>query len=1049
MILEYTGKQLKMFDERRMDDTFYKAFLCDYRATPTKDMIMQEYDTLRAFDDFRSFKKAEKISTAGFAKGTKNGIIMDIYRTTVLEIAMYEYDKCLSNIIVSLKKNDVLEEQLKNLTNPFMRDKLDKMSALQKAQFEEAKNTNDNNKFITELYGKGILGYTLNEAFCISKALESSYKGEKGDNLDKALGKSNFIKAYEKVKDIDLTKCLNKNDIEDTIKDFKELKRSIVHLKMSISNTDELTENVKSSYTALQKRIKENEKNVFAKFKDEQLQEYENAEKVLDKESLREVFNNILVSNRVQRKLSAPFYNFTQMDFRNAKSCDKILLEAYLMKAEIGKNLTAIKDSFKDDLNTVKRAVLYRDVLSKQKGFKFSNTIFTNGLMVDEFKKRAEAYKNDSKIPFIEECGFEKAINNSFDASYRLIHRPPYNRNLTEDKEGKVRIELAKFLAKEKSKMFMQGVDISKQMIFEATNGNKEQYDKLLEASDKFSKYYVHNVLDSLHDVVIRNKIENMYDEVTNINSNAFLNNGDMKSHADALAQCERMVYGLNENQFQEFKDSLAKRNKELNLVTKQLYLSALSDNEDDTTIKDTINALIISNREHLRSLSLENKQSLFNERLYTYASQFNEDKVLSPEEYNEFLDRFKGFMDSKDTLVPAIIKEQKFADASVDLSKGNNIIAAPIQTQQEPKELEEPKEPSEDAKAKDEDKKPEAKQEAKKKLDGLKELPDYEKDMETLGKIKDKYGKADFDKDSKKFWNGFGFVACIAVGLVMLFTGAALPGLAAYALGNFAAVGIGAAYFWTKREQVVGPRRADAKQVQSIMNKYGIKTLGQRAGGFLGRFNPFKRSWEHNMIAGPDIYINDAIRKMERVKHENDLRNEVMSQGTGFESISDFAPNEEEKGDDDRTKEAENTKQEVKEESKEKTAEESKETQKTETQEQEEQVKPKEEAQKPEVEESKEQVQEAENAEAKEQQTNEQEEQQQAQEQQAKEEKAQEEEKQKAEEQAKQEEQKQETEKQESEKKETEQTQKPKTKDSFTPPIPPRENNNENGRTR
>ena len=1075
MILEYTGEQLKMFDERRLDDTFYKAFRNDYRATSTKDMITQEYDALRAFDDFRNFKKAEDISTSRFAKGDEDRDFMDVYRVSMLEEAMREYDKGLSNIVISLKKNEFLEEQIKNITNPFMGDELDKMSSLEKAQLKEAQDTNANNKLITELYGKGILGYTLNEAFCISKALNSSYKGEQGSNLDDALSESNFEKSYAKIKDIDLTKCLDKDNVEETLKNFKELKHSIVHLKMSISNTDALPENVKNSYNVLKKRIKENEKTVFSKFKDEQLQELEKAEKTLDKESLREVFNNILVSNRIQRKLSAPCYNYSQMDFRNAKFCDQMLLESYIMDGQSGKALTAIKNNFKDDLNTVKRAVLYRDVLSKQEGFKFSNTIFTNGLMVDEFKKRAEAYNKDSKKPFIEECKFEEAINNSFDASYRLVHRPSYNRDLTKDKEGKVKEELSKFLAKEKSKMFMQGVEVSKQMILEATNGNKEQYDELLQASDKFSKYYVHNVFDSLHDVVINNKIENMYDGVTNIQLNAFLDNGDMKSHANALAECEYMIYELKEKEFQEFKDLLAERNKKLNSVTEKLYKDALSDNENDTTVKNTIDALIISNREHLRSLSLEDKQSVFNRRLYTYATQYNEDKVLSPEEHNEFLERFKGFMDSKDTLVPAIIKEQEFADTSDDLNKENNIVTDPVQTPETPK-LEEPKEPSEDAKAKDEDKKPEAKQKAKQKLDGLKELPDYEKDMETLDEVKKKYGKADFDKDNKKFWNGLGFVACIAVGLVMLFTGAALPGLAAYALGNFAAVGVGAAYFWTKREQIVGPRRADARKVQSIMDKYGIKTLGQKVTGFLGRFNPFKRSWEHNMIQAPEIYINDAVRKMERMKHENDLRNEVMSQGTGFESISDSAPKEQEKDNNDKTKEAENTKEEVKEEtkqntaeeskedvkeeSKENTAKESKETQNAETQKQEEQPKPnKEEEQKPEVEESKEKVQEAENAQAKEQKANEQEtqnaetqkqeEQQKAQEQQTKEEKSQEEEKQKAEKQAKQEEQKQEAEKQESEKRETEQIQKPKTKDGFTPPIPNRENNNEDGRTR
>lgn len=910
MILEYTGRQLKMFDERRLDDTFYKAFLNDYSAISTRDMIIKEYDALTNFDDFSNLKKAEDIFWAKDKGTVRRRAYFDSQRKNMIRNAMQEYDKCLNNVIISLKKSEVLEEQVKNATNLFARQDPDQLSP---EALKEAQQTVANNNLISELYAKGILGQTLAEAFSISKALESTYKGVDGGKLNELLRGSNFELAYNKVKNIDLTDALNKKNMEETIEKFKELKYSITYLKMNLSNTNLLTENEKTNYNLFRKRIRENEKIIFPKFRDEQLKEFEKAEKVLDKESLREVFNNILVSNRVQRKLTAPCYNYSQMDFRNASFCDRILMEASFWTGDerTKKVFAEIKNKFMYDPKTVERANLYRGLVANVEDLKLSNNIFTNGLMIDEFQKRAGAYrsKKSSNKPFMEECKFEDAINNSFDASYRLIHRPPYDKDLTLDKEAKVNDEIAKFLAKEKLHMFMQGVEVSNQMIVEATNGDKEQYDKLIKASNSFSKSYVSNVYEAFRDVVLNNKVEKLYSYFNkNNDASRILGNDDMLSYAKTLAECEYLVYSLDENQFKEFKNLLAEKNKSLNSIIEPLYKD-----ENNASIKNTIDALTILNREHLRSLSLEDKQSIFNRRLYTYAHQYNNEGVLSAREHNEFIERFKGFMDSEDEMVSAIIKEQRFADVSDSIKRGSNLSAgptgpsaptgagasaragepimiagAPTGAGAEPTASTPAKEPSEDAKAKKEDKKPEAKAEAKEKLDSLKELPDYEKDMATLKDIKKKYSKADFAQDNKKFWNGLGFVACVLIGIAMVLTGAALPGLAAYALGNFAAIGIGAGYFWTKREEVAGPRRADARRVQEIMDKYGIKTMPQRALGFLGRFNPFQRSIERNMVEAPEIYINDAIARMQKMRCETDLYNSTICGGTGLGESSE-----------------------------------------------------------------------------------------------------------------------------------------------------------------
>ena len=492
-----------LFDVNRLDESFYRAFKNAHKNETVRDAITTEMKSLANHNEFSVMAKNENILIAG--ANNKKGYTMDY--ADLRDLSIGSFNRVVDKLINSAKdfsdtQSDISDyvDDLKSALN-VSEKKSDIRRIEKRLLLAEANNAEylSEQQVIREAYAKNMFGLSMIDAEIILGSVDQSYKSSfKGSQVY-----NNLLNSYNKAKQLDLTKALEMDAIDSTAETLKELNKSIVEFKYQISDKNNLTENEKNQRDYLRRSIVKNQKLKYNEFAQEIIKSYDELSEKVDSQTADAIIESCLVLNRVNKKLSAPNYNFDKLTMRGAIYLDEVLSQA----ENQSKMLTQIKDNFKDE-KIKKRAINQRSKIDNDPSYRLPTQYFRNALVIDEYLDRARhiinSGLNEGEL-FSDLCNLRQSINNSYSKAYDFVNG---------DKEVNpiVSEEIKNAMLNYKLHRSNETIDILGQMMDEATVNMTED--------QKASYRGITYELLTNYSNIMANSVESIYNERTAIDEN-------------------------------------------------------------------------------------------------------------------------------------------------------------------------------------------------------------------------------------------------------------------------------------------------------------------------------------------------------------------------------------------------------------------------------------------------------------------------------------------------------------------------------------------------
>ncbi len=836
-----------LFDVNRLDESFYRAYKNAHKNETVRDAIATEMKSLADHNEFSVMAKNENILIAG--ANNKKGYTMNY--ANLRDLSIGSFNRVVDKLINSAKdfsddQSDVSEyvDNLKSVLNTCEK-KSDIRRVEKRLLLAEANNAEylSEQQAIREAYAKNMFGLSMIDAEVILGSVDQSYNSSfKGSQVY-----NNLLSSYNKAKQLDLTKALEIDTIDSTAEILKELNKSVVEFKYQISDKNNLSENDKNQRDYLRRSIIKNQKLKYNELTQEIIKSYDDLSQKVDSQTADAIIESCLVLNRVNKKLSAPNYNFDKLTMRGAIYLDEVLSQA----ENQSKMLTQIKDNFKDE-KIKKRAINQRSKIDNDPSYRLPTQYFRNALVIDEYLDRARHIINSELNEgdlFSDLCNLRQSIANSYAKAHDFV-------NGDNDVNPIVSEEIKNAMLNYKLHRSNETIDILGQMMDEATvNMTEDQkasyrgitYELLTNYSNIMASS-VQNIYNE-RDVVDENTQKHLstFNDILN-KQGRFENVNDREKYVYTLGACDLLIYNMTKDEQNKFND--------LFLTNMTALDNTIAKYKDFEEVRETSNAIVLAFRDTTRPLSIENKYSYFNKDLISnlYGIFEHKDKQIK----DEGISRVRNFF-ATDWEAPASDKtatRNYFSDVvpySEDDTRRNVAI-----TQNEPQASPNSKVtaalgpaviPESNEKISNENEKPQNQESDN--LD-LKFYPSFKDDVKDLKGISKKYA-GDFNKDYARFWWAFAFVMLAVSFIAALFIGGATIG------GLSAAIIMGGVCAYKYKSYLDARDNEDIKRTKEISEKYGIK------------FN------KKLFLLSPDLYCDRLAKKITKVNRLNDLKNDFL----------------------------------------------------------------------------------------------------------------------------------------------------------------------------
>ena len=859
-----------LFDVYKLDESFYRAYKASHNNEQVRDAIVSEMNQLASYNEFHVMAKNENILRAG--SSDKKHYVMDY--ANLKDMSIGSYNRVLDKLIYAIKDNtsdnfEIIElknNAYKDCTTAKAKRRVDAkiISVINESNLDEKEK-----KAVKSALIDNILSLSTIDAEVILGSVNGSYKSSfKETEIFK-----NLSNAYDKIKKLDREKAFEFDTIDETAKNIKELNEAVVEFKYNLADINNLPAGEKEQRKILRSNVVKKQKQKIKEYTDQMVKSYDELCAKTDKDTADHIIESCLVLNRVNKKLSSPNYNFSELTARGALYLDEVVSTAENQSTM----LTQIMGAFADTRFKNRVFELRKKVNNKELNYKVPDRYFRNALMIDKYLNKSSLINNvtiNENKRFSEKCFFNESISDAYLGAYALI-------NSDSEKYPKVKEEIKTAFLKAKLDRINGIFEVMYQHIEEATDGmesaKKEKYQALtIEYISKYNDILVKSIKDIYADKAKLTTTEKSSLEAIDrlLNKQGEFSQLSIKENlVYSLSACDAIIYNMDKEDFSKFLPALTTNLSELESVTVKY--------DEFTNIKEYTDAMILAFRDIARPLSTENKYSYYNKELIS--NMYKMFEKLDKEEQEEAVSRIHNFFQKAwDAPKNEQEVERRYYSEKAD---ANNIAATQPQMTLEQNNQSADQKLLTYTETSNEDNHAEA---PKQKVPPIMRFyPSAKEDIQELNGITRKYSNNDeYMKDFHRTVWGCGVLFFGICAVVML----ALGGFALASFSAAALCGLGCA--WKYRSYVNARSNEDMQKAQAIAKKYNLK---------------FRKS---RFLRYPDATCARLARKIKKINRKNDILNDLVDP-TG-EYRKQLAEQEANKGKKEKDKENSNESQKV-----------------------------------------------------------------------------------------------------------------------------------------